>query len=260
MTPATLHGQRVLVTRAAAQAAPLSSALRAAGADPVEVPLIAIEVVASAAAITAAATRLRSHRRIRWAVFTSANAVGVVAGALTPRELDGCRVAAVGAQTAAALASWGLGVDLVPTMSSGAALAAELVAGGVADAAAWLPRAEMAGNGLPEHLATAGVDVHPQTVYRIVLPAGVVTQLAAVRAGGPLDAVTLTSESAVANLITALEGVPLDPATAVLCIGPGTAATAQRLGLRVTAVAAVPSVTALVEAVVDHLAEPQSLP
>src|SRR2546423_14088071 len=64
-----LAGRRVLVTRAREQAGALSAALRAAGAEPVEAPLLRIDPAGGYAALGEA---LRHPPRSDWGIFTSA--------------------------------------------------------------------------------------------------------------------------------------------------------------------------------------------
>src|SRR5919201_2217462 len=71
-----LQGKRVLVTRAGEQAEPLSAALRAAGAVPVEFPAIRIEPAADYVALDDA---LRTVQRYDWAIFPSVNTITHVA-------------------------------------------------------------------------------------------------------------------------------------------------------------------------------------
>ena len=66
---APLHGRRVLVTRAAAQAQPLCDALEAVGAVPVHLPLLRIEPVDPGAAAW------HHVQGSHWVVFTSSNGV-----------------------------------------------------------------------------------------------------------------------------------------------------------------------------------------
>ena len=78
MVTAELRGLRILVTRAAGQARPLSSLLKAAGADVVTAPLIAFEPVGDSAALRRG---IREWARYDHVVFTSANAVRAFAAA-----------------------------------------------------------------------------------------------------------------------------------------------------------------------------------
>ena len=70
MSALPLAGRRVLVTRAAHQAAELSEGLRALGAEPVEVPVLDIRLTSDVALLDRVLQRLD---RYDWLLFTSAN-------------------------------------------------------------------------------------------------------------------------------------------------------------------------------------------
>lgn len=247
-----LAGRRVLVTRATGQSAGLSAGLIVAGAAVVEVPLIAIERVADDAEIRAAHERLRGHSGDRWVVFTSVNAVRVVtSGLVGTGDLAGTGVVAVGERTGAALAAWGRTPDLIPSIELSDGVAAAMIARGVDGSRVWLPRGDLAGHDLPDALRRAGAHVDCQVVYRTTMPADASDRVAA---AGHIDAVTLTSASAVAGLIRALAGRPLDPATIVACIGRMTADAAVSAGFRVDATASSPGCDALVAALAHAFA------
>ncbi|HOF87705.1 MAG TPA: uroporphyrinogen-III C-methyltransferase, partial [Armatimonadota bacterium] len=94
-----LFGKRILVTRARAQASALSALLAAAGAVPVETPVIRQETLPPAAHLLA---RLRGAD---WLVFTSANGLPalleqVAARGGDIRALGGAQIAAIGPATA----------------------------------------------------------------------------------------------------------------------------------------------------------------
>jgi len=98
-----LLGKRVLVTRAAEQAAVMSQRLRALGAEPIELPAIAIARPESFDELDAAIARLSDYR---WVIFTSANAVEAFFARLDDtgkdaRAFGGVQLAAVGSATAA---------------------------------------------------------------------------------------------------------------------------------------------------------------
>jgi len=104
---------RVIVTRAAAQAKPLADALRAEGHDVVLCPLIEVEPIDDGPIDVAG---------YDWVVVTSANG----AEQLARRHRGNLpRVAAIGAATASALATYGIETDFVPTEASQDALVAE---------------------------------------------------------------------------------------------------------------------------------------
>ncbi|HEV8631148.1 MAG TPA: uroporphyrinogen-III synthase, partial [Thermoanaerobaculia bacterium] len=96
MSDRPLHGRRVVVTRAEHQAEGLAAALAAAGATVERLPLLAVLPPEDPAPLAAAAASLASYR---WVVFTSANAVRALFGALDERWPDGVAVAAIGDAT-----------------------------------------------------------------------------------------------------------------------------------------------------------------
>lgn len=105
---------KVIVTRPAAQAAPLAEALERLGHEAVLCPVIAIEPLGDGAIDTTG---------YDWVVITSVNGAAEFA-----RRRSGPlpRVAAIGPGTAEALGAHGIGVDLVPSVSTQGGLVAEL--------------------------------------------------------------------------------------------------------------------------------------
>ena len=77
MTARPLAGLTVLVPRARDQASDFSALLRARGAEPLEVPTIAIRPVASTAALDQAVEDLAAGH-FDWVVLTSVNGVAAL--------------------------------------------------------------------------------------------------------------------------------------------------------------------------------------
>ena len=255
-----LSGVRVLVGRPAGRADELLVALRAAGADAVPVPLIAIRPATDSPYLRAAVAELAAGV-YDWVAFTSAAAVTAVLAAaekLAAAPLIGghTRVAAVGPATADAVRRAGIRVDLVPAGAGSAAALAASWPTDPAGAAVLLPRSARAADTLPDALRVRGHRVHTVTAYRTdVLP--VPDPLARELATGAVRAVLLTSPSGA----DALAGTPLAAGTVVIAIGRPTAGAAARAGLPVTAVAARPSTAGLVEALIHAVtgAHPTSI-
>ena len=114
-----LFGWRVLVPRTRAQAGETSALLRTYGAEPLEVPTIAVEPPRTPAPMERSIKGLVTGR-YAWVVFTSANAVKAVQEKLAEFGLDarafaGVKVAAVGTVTGAALEAYGIRPDLLPS-------------------------------------------------------------------------------------------------------------------------------------------------
>jgi uroporphyrinogen-III synthase len=260
-----LEGCRVAVTRPDDHAAGLAALLREAGAVPVLMPLIAIEAARDAAPLRAAVASLQSYD---WIVFTSSTAVRCLSAALqavagaaadpparaavTPRA----RIAAVGPATAQAVEDvFGWTVDAVPPQQvGGAVVEAMLACAPVAGRRVLWPRAEAARDALPRDLRRAGALVDDPVAYHTVPRADAARELARMLDYAELDAVILTSPSAVACLASARPRI----GRAVICaIGPATAAAARAHGLPVHVEPRAHTIPALVESLRQHLQREQ---
>lgn len=229
----------MVVPRAAEQAGSLSERLRAAGLDPVEVPVIAIEEPPDGgAALEAALARLSSYD---WLVITSANAASRVGGV----PLGTTRVAAVGPGTRAALESAGMAVDLVPARNVAEGLVDDFPRG---PGRVLLPQAARARPVLAEGLRAKGWHVDAVVAYQTV-PVAPRQDLVEFARGA--DAIAFTSASTVDSYVAAV-GAHAVP-RAVVCIGPVTAEAAAAAGLSVASVADPHTLDGLVAAVVAAL-------
>jgi uroporphyrinogen III methyltransferase/synthase len=227
-----LHGLRIAVTRARAQASVLRARLEELGAAVVEAPAIRIEPLAFDPPDLASFDLL---------VLTSANGVERVLPA-DVRALAGVTVAAIGAATAEALSAHGIVADVVPERAVGEALLAEL--GDVSGTRALVAAAEGARDVLPDGLAAGGAEVTVLRTYRSVPePVDAEAVLAA-------DLVTFTSSSTVTNLLGAMDGRDLSGMRAV-SIGPVTSASLREAGIEPVAEADPHDVSGLVRAVVE---------
>jgi uroporphyrinogen III methyltransferase/synthase len=256
-----LYGWRVLVPRTRDQAGVLSTALRAHGAIPVEVPTIAVEPPRTPAPMERAVKGLVTGRYL-WVAFTSTNAVKAVREKLEEFGLDarafaGVKVAAVGDATAQALIDFGIRPDLVPSgqQSSEGLLADWAPYDDVFDPMdrVLLPRADIATDTLIAGLQKLGWEVDDVTAYRTVRAAPPPAETREALKGGGFDAVLFTSSSTVRNLV-GIAGKPHD-STVLAVIGPQTDKTAVELGLRVDVHADKPDVATLVEALAAHALE-----
>ena len=241
-----LTGVRVMVTRAASQAATFVHALEEAGAAVVACPVIRIEAID---------VKLPNPDAYDWIVFTSVNGVDRFFELLGKRALrNGVRIAAIGPETAAALADRGDRADVVPRRFVAEELAAALPASVVGGARVLIPRAAGSRDVLPQQLRAQAARVDVLETYRAVPPVDLRQNLqAALRQG--VDVVTLTSSSAVRHLVDALGGVGQLPAgIQVACVGPVTAETARAAGLPVDIIAEEYTTRGLVEALIRHRA------
>jgi hydroxymethylbilane synthase len=250
----SLRGRRIVVTRSRGQSAAFCRKLEAAGAQPVEVPVVRIVPVADSKPLREVLSNLSGYD---WAVFTSVNGVEhcwevVADGGMASAIFEGVKVAAVGSATAAALVQRGVPVDFVPERFVG-----EDVARGLQDVAGkriCLLRAKLAGSELPELLRARGAVVDDVAVYENVAEEIEPDCVAELMRG--VDAVTFTSGSTARNFAAAmgrhrgLAGMLANLPCA--CIGPVTAGVARDLKLRVAVVADVHTTDGLLDALVAY--------
>jgi uroporphyrinogen III methyltransferase/synthase len=247
-----LFGMRALVTRSRQQASALSAALREAGAEPVEVPTIAIEPLPAHGVLDDALERLDAYA---WVVFTSQNTVDAVFARLEAigrdaRAFAGVGVAAVGPATARSLAARGLRADYVPERFVAEAVADGFRAFDVNERRILLPRADIAPDALPTALRAQGALVDDIPAYRTVTPPGAAGQARSLLAEG-VDVVTVASSSAVRNLVGLLDGdVSALRGAAIASIGPETSRAVREAGLEVAVEAAEHTIPGLVAALV----------
>jgi uroporphyrinogen III methyltransferase / synthase len=247
-----LHGKRVAVTRARAQASTLAARLSNLGAEVIELPSIRIEPRLEGRDLREAVSRLGAGR-YDLVCLTSPNGARLLLEALGRDGLDAdvlaaVTIAAIGPGTAEALAEGGIDVDVVPERSITESLVQELVKRGVEGKRVLVARASEARELLPESLEKAGASVDLVPLYDTVrenLDDDTVAELVHV------DYVTFTSSSTVRYFIEALGGVERFPGAArVVSIGPVTSATARELGLMVDAEAEQHDIDGLVAALV----------
>lgn len=249
-----LFGQRVLVTRPRSQASALSRLLLQEGAEAVELPAISIESLPDMTKMDRALSRLAEFD---WVVFTSTNGVEAFFSRLfqqgkDARSLGGIRIVAIGEATASALRRHGITADLVPQDFSSQGILQSLGRHKVAGARFLLPRADLAGEELAEELAGLGARVEQVVTYRTV-PARRSSALARKVFKDGIDIVTFTSASTVRGLANLLDGnLSLLKGSRIACIGPVTAAAAEKLGFPVGMVAGEHTIPGLVRALVER--------
>ncbi len=256
-----LWGVRVLVTRTRQQASGLRRLLEERGAEVVELPALEIVETVSPELIGRIGEALAGGE-YGWGVFTSANGVQLFFRHLREhgrdaRSFHNASICAIGPGTAQALAEHGILADLVPEVYVAEGVIAAMQQSDLRRRRVLVPRAENARPELVAGLRRLGAEVEEVPLYVARLPAEPdETALARVRAG-EVDVVTLASSSTVTHLLAMLGNDPAPLQRAVIaCIGPVTANTARRLGLRVDVVADTFSIPGLVAALEAFLAGP----
>ena len=259
-----LAGRRIVVTRSREQATELIDMLEERGAEAIPAHAIRIAAPEDPAPLDEAC---RNAGSFDWIVFASANAVDYFMRSLLAtgdvRDLHGVRLCTVGPSTASRLQRYGIRVDLTPAEFRADALVEALKgAGSLKDRRVLVPRADIARDRLAEELREAGAHVVDVVAYR-TLPGGADRNgeydVYRMLLDHQIDAVTFASASAVKNFVTMIgqeQAADLLHSTAVASIGPVTAEAAQQLGIDTTVMPARYTIPDLVDALVEHFAEP----
>jgi uroporphyrinogen III methyltransferase/synthase len=239
-----LHGKRVAVTRARAQASGLAARLRLLGAEVVETPAIRIEPRPGEVEVEGYAL----------VCLTSPNGVALLFEALASRGLDAralanATVAAIGPGTARELERHGVRADVVPPRSIAESLVEALAEIPVEGRRVLIARAAEARDILPDALRERGAEVDVVALYDTVVEPLSDEQRAAL---ADVDYVTFTSASTVRNLLGSLgdDGPAALDGARVVSIGPVTSEAATGLGLTVDVEAQRHDIDGLVEALV----------
>src|SRR5205085_9617512 len=159
--------------------------------------------------------------------------------------LAGTVVAAIGPGTAAELARFGIGADVIPERSVAEALVEALRDTPVEGRRVLVARAAEARDVLPDALRERGADVDVVALYQTRAEQLDEGRLDAIRTA---DYVTFTSSSTVRYFMSAVGGIP--DGARVVSIGPVTSATAREHGLEVHVEAERHDIEGLVEALV----------
>ncbi len=247
-----LHGRRVVVTRARAQASGLAATLRELGAEVVELPAIRIEPRLESEEVRRAAESIGEYALV---CITSPNGAellleALVSASLDSRALAGATVAAIGPGTARALAHRGIAADVVPERFVAEALVEALAGIEVEGKRVLIARAAAARDVLPEALRERGAEVDVVALYETVREQ---PDEAAVEAAQAADYVTFTSSSTVTNLTEALGD--RFPRARIVSIGPVTSEAARAAGLEVDVEAERHDVDGLLAALLADAAE-----
>ena len=251
-----LHGKRVLVTRARAQASALTEKLTALGADCIEAPVI--RIVPPPDDYAALDTAIRELHTYHWLIFTSVNGVEHFftrlhhAGKDT-RTLGYAKIAAIGSATANALCSYGIHADLVPEEFRAEAVAEALASILPPRARILLPRAQEARDVLPESLRACGAAVDVTPAYETLPELNGGEELVERLKNGEIDFVTFTSSSTVKNLVQQLGNITPLQQVKIACIGPVTAKTARNFAIEPDIVAETYTIDGLVNAIREYM-------
>jgi uroporphyrinogen III methyltransferase/synthase len=246
-----LHGLRVVVTRARAQASALARTLAGLGAQVIELPAIRIEPRIATDEVRRVVDDIYSYALV---CLTSPNGVRLLFEALAyagrdARSLANATVAAIGPGTAASLRKHGVIADIVPEESVAEGLVEGLAEVEVEGRPVLIARAAEARDVLPDALRERGAEVDVVALYETVAEQ---PSEESIEAAQEAEYVTFTSSSTVRNFVHAV-GDRLPREARVVSIGPVTSAAARESGLEVHAEAERHDIDGLVEALLDDV-------
>lgn len=249
-----LHGKRVVVTRARAQASGMASTLRELGAEVVELPAIRIEPTLETAEVRAAMESLHAYALV---CVTSPNGAHLLFEAMEQAGLDAralahAEIAAIGPGTAKAMKHHGVIADVVPERYVAEALVEALAEIPVEGKPVLVARAAEARDVLPDALRDRGADVDVVALYETVretpAPEDIERAMEA-------DYLTFTSSSTVKNFLE-VTGGRVPEGARVVSIGPVTSETAREAGMEVHVEATKHEPAGLVQALIEDAPGP----
>ena len=249
----SLHGKRVVITRAKEQSGDLFQRLLALDAVPICAPLIRFAPADESGPLDVA---LRNLDDFDWLFLTSQNALRFVLerarvlGISLTQQATAIRVAAVAPVTAAAAEKAGLPVSYVSMKHQGIGLAEEL-GPQLQGRRVLLPRSDKADRELPEALRKVGAEVVDLIAYRTLETQTEENKLPDIVRQGEMDAIVFYSPSAVHRFLDILRSEQTEIAkrkTLFVAIGPVTAAALRESGVKRIAQAADTATGAVLEA------------
>jgi uroporphyrinogen III methyltransferase/synthase len=253
-----LFGKRVLVTRASLQSKGLEQLLIECGAHPVLLPVIEIKPILKSGPLDNAVKRVRNYN---WLVFTSVNGVELLFNklyelGLDARALADVKIGVIGPATCESLRKHGINADYIPETYTGRGFISGMKKLHVKGQMMLLLRADIADDEITSGLRNLGAVVDEFAIYRTVKPKRNLYQLRKLVLNDYLDVITFTSSSTVTNFLSEMNSEDTSKIKArIACIGPKTAATARKAGLKVHILARTQTIPGLIQAMQKYFQE-----
>jgi len=254
-----LFSKTLVITRPEEQSEAFMSGLLERGAEPLLFPVIETAPPEDWKPLDTAIQKLDSYDGL---IFTSVNGVKFFMRHLKERgkdirELKGLRLYAIGPKTEQAVNALGINVDVVPEDFVAESLIKSMGNEKIKGKRFLLPRATVAREILPDQLRAQGATIDIAPAYQTVRPQTDTGELSRRIKEGTIHAVTFTSSSTVTHFME-LIGQELKPQLkkiAIACIGPVTAKTAEKAGLKVDIMAEEYTIDGLIVALEKHFGQ-----
>ncbi len=263
MNQSPLSGKTILITRAREQSGAFASLLKGLGAEVVEFPTIEIVPPTHWDGLDRAIDQLTSYD---WAIFTSANGVHFFFERLKDRRKgdslpSSLRVCAIGPATARQLREKGISIHYLPKEYIAESILKGFEKMDIKGKRILLARAKKARDILPKGLKKMGGDVDVVETYRTIRPRGGAKRLRQLLGDRVVHVITFTSSSTVDHFVELLKKEERDELlkrVAIACIGPVTAQSAQRWGIRVNIQPKEYTIPSLAQAIAEYFSEGNS--
>jgi uroporphyrinogen III methyltransferase / synthase len=250
-----LFGKIIVITRPERQADDLARLLEREGAQAIHFPTIKIVPPSDWSGLDAVLSKLESYD---WLIFTSANGVHFFFERLQKlnkdvRDLKGVKICCIGPATAEQITRRGIKVDLVPEHYISEGILKSFASLAIKGQKILIPRAAQARDVLPEGLKKMGALVDVAPTYQTVNSGKTKEEWNALLQNNHVDVITFTSSSTVTNFLEIMgKDYLLPPQIKIACIGPITAATVRKPGLRVDIQQDEYTLPGLVQALIDY--------
>jgi len=247
-----LFGKGIVITRPEEQSEEFAALLRDEGARVIFFPTIRIVPPEDYGDLDRAIYTIEKYQ---WIVFTSANGVRFFFERFCKlrndiRDLRGIKICTIGPATQARVEGYNIRVDMVPEeyISDGVVEAFSDV--DISGANVLLPRAEIAGDIIPDGLSELGANVDVVTAYRTVSSGEDGEAIRELMDSGKIDVITFTSPSTVTNFMDIIgDRADIPNRIKIACIGPVTENACKKAGLGVDIMQGPYSIPGLVEAI-----------
>ncbi len=247
-----LFGKGIVITRPEEQSEEFAALLRDEGARVISFPTIRIVPPEDYGDLDRAIENIEKYQ---WIVFTSANGVRFFFERFCKlrndiRDLKGIKICTIGPATRDRVEGYNIRVDMVPEEYISDGVVAAFRGVDVAGANVLLPRAEIAGNIIPDGLSELGANVDVVTAYRTVNSGEDVEGIKELMDNGKIDVITFTSPSTVTNFMDIIGNETTIPNhIKIACIGPVTENACRKAGLGVDIMQGPYSIPGLVDAI-----------
>jgi uroporphyrinogen III methyltransferase/synthase len=236
-TKLPLFGKTIVVTRDEKGNADFAAKVVAMGGNPIEFPAIKIKPLTDRNEFLQALAKIREYD---WLIFTSANGVAFFFEAIgsmgkDARVFGSAKIAAIGSETAARLAQFGIKADFIPREFT-----SEQLARGLTDFTplkerkVLLLRSEVASDELIQLLTAAGAAVDNVPVYAVEKNLADCSALRRMLAEKQIHWLTFGSPSSVKSFFEQIDAELVKSSNArIASIGPVTSRQLQSLGVKV---------------------------